>query len=206
MIAKLLQARTEAHAAYLLEEKVIDEAISEMDFATRAMRDSKPETTDGELDPVQLRSMATTVLQAARSSKVLQATDAQLTAYRLSTAVKALLGNKQEITAYEFQSNDIVAMLDSMTVLFKENKKELQAAELKTNSEHLLMIQKLIDEKVAESQQLLTCPHFYIGEEQPATAPKGSWYEITEKDDDVFVNSTLARPQRGCSSSATESL
>merc|ERR1712139_444256 len=102
-IKNLVAARTKAHMAYLLEAKDMDDAISAMQRAIKALKDSKKEMTDAKLDFVQLRSTASTVFRTIRRYSKMHATDAQL------AAVQALLGNKQEPAAYEFQSNDIIA-------------------------------------------------------------------------------------------------
>jgi len=154
-IKNLVATRTKAHTAYLLEAKDMDDAISAMQRAITALKDSKKEMTDAKVDFVQLRSTAATVLQAVRRSSKLQATDAQL------AAVKALLGSKQEPAAYEFQSNDIIATLESMEVQFKENKKELDQTEFDAKSafekEKLNMEneKKFAEKELAETEKLL---------------------------------------------------
>merc|ERR1719160_2001205 len=126
-----------------------------MERAIKALKDSKKEMTDAKTDFVQLRSSATTVLHTVHRSSRMLATDTQL------AAVQALLGNKQEPAAYEFQSNDIIATLEGMLTQFKENKKELDETEFDAKSafekEKLNMEneKKFAEKELAESEKLL---------------------------------------------------
>merc|ERR1719217_1901000 len=111
--------------------------------------------TDAKLDFVQLRAMATTVLQTIERSSFVQPSKAQL------AAVQVLLGGKQSPPTYTYHSNDIIATLEGLLVQFKENKKELDENEFaikaafekeKLNNEKE---KKFAEKEKAETEKLL---------------------------------------------------
>merc|ERR1719375_2172752 len=173
-----------AHSSYLMEAKDMDDAISAMERAIKALKDSKKDMTDAKTDFVQLRSSATTVLHTVHRSSRMLATDTQL------AAVQALLGNKQEPAAYEFQGNDIIATLEGMLTQFKENKKELDGTEFDAKSafekEKLNMEneKKFSEKELAETEKLL-------GQKEDELSDAKSELEEEEKDlkaDEAFLD------------------
>merc|ERR1719450_1122708 len=74
----LVAARAKAHTHYAFEAKDMDDAISAMERAIKALKDSKGGMTDAKTDFVQLRSSATTVLHTVHRSSRMLATDTQL--------------------------------------------------------------------------------------------------------------------------------
>merc|ERR1719506_1539797 len=95
----------------------MDDAISAMERAIKALKDSKSEMTDAKLDFVQLRAMGQMVLLTMQRTSKVRATDSQLAVLQTLT--------RQDPAAYEFHSNDIIATLEGLLTQFKENKKEL---------------------------------------------------------------------------------
>merc|ERR1719182_1161596 len=128
--------------------------------------------TDAKLNLMQLREMATRVLQTIQRSPSLRPSDAQL------AAVQVLLGGRQP--SYSYHSNDIIATLEALVVQFKENKKDLEEAEVaakgsfekeKQNTENE---RKSAEDEKAETEKLLE-----MKEEQLAT-DKGDLLSVTK--------------------------
>jgi hypothetical protein len=110
--------RASQHADYVEEDEKMQAAIKAIKGAIKALKDSKKDIKEngGRVDLVQLRS-------AARSLKGERAVQA-----------KAAIDQLQKPASFEYQSNDIIATLESLKDQFLENKKELDQEEFETNS------------------------------------------------------------------------
>lgn len=110
--------RSAQHADYVEEDEKMQAAIKAIKGAIKALKDSKKSIKDngGRVDLVQLRSFARS-LKASR-------------AVRVNAAIDQL----QKPASFEYQSNDIIATLESLKDQFLENKKELDQEEFETNS------------------------------------------------------------------------
>jgi len=121
-IKQLVTKRAQEHADYLEKVTEVEWCIEALDGAIKALKGSKAAMTDAKLNLVQLRELATRVLQTIQRSSSLRPSDAQL------AAVQVLLGGSQP--SYTYHSNDIIATLEALKVQFKENRKDLDEAEL----------------------------------------------------------------------------
>jgi hypothetical protein len=110
--------RSAQHADYVEEDDKMQAAIKAIKGAIKALKDSKKSIKEGggRVDLVQLRSYARS-LKATR-------------AVRVNAAIDQL----QKPASFEYQSNDIIATLESLKDQFLENKKELDQEEFETNS------------------------------------------------------------------------
>jgi len=149
-IKEAVAVRAKEHAAYLAEAKDMDDAISALEGAIKALQDSKSQLTDAKLDFVQLRALATQVLTTVSRSSSVSPSYAQLNAV---TAL-AKLGGPGEATVYEYQSNDIIATLQGLLVDFKNMKKELDENEFGLRSASEMKTGNLANEmKFAEKEK-----------------------------------------------------
>jgi len=137
-IKDAVAVRAKEHDAYLVEAKDMDGAISALDGAIKALQDSKSQLTDAKLDFVQLRALASRVLET-----VSQASSMQLSA----VAALARLRGPGEATVYEYSSNDIIATLQGLLVDFKTMKKELDEKEFGLRSASEMKTGNLANEK-----------------------------------------------------------
>jgi hypothetical protein len=110
--------RSAQHADYVEEDEKMQAAIKAIKGAIKALKDSKKSIKEGggRVDLVQLRSYA----RALKASH----------AARANSAIDQL----QKPASFEYQSNDIIATLESLKDQFLENKKELDQEEFETNS------------------------------------------------------------------------
>jgi hypothetical protein len=110
--------RAAQHADYVEEDEKMQAAIKAIKGAIKALKDSKKAVKEGggRVDLVQLRSFARS-LKASR-------------AVRANSVIDQL----QKPASFEYQSNDIIATLESLKDQFLENKKELDQEEFDTNS------------------------------------------------------------------------
>jgi len=110
--------RAEQHAEYVEEDDKMQAAIKAIKGAIKALKDSKKAVKEGggRVDLVQLRSFARS-LKASRAAKA-----------------NSVIDQLQKPASFEYQSNDIIATLESLKDQFLENKKELDQEEFETNS------------------------------------------------------------------------
>jgi hypothetical protein len=110
--------RSGQHAEYVEEDDKMQAAIKAIKGAIKALKDSKKGVKEGggRVDLVQLRSVART-LKASHA-----------------TQVNAAIDQLQKPASFQYQSNDIIATLESLKDQFLENKKELDQEEFETNS------------------------------------------------------------------------
>jgi len=103
----------------------MNDAISALERAIQALQDSKTQLTDAKLDFVQLKTLANRILDTVSHSPAMTPWYAQL------NAVTALskLRSPGDATAYEYQSDDIIATLQGLLVEFKNMIKELDEKE-----------------------------------------------------------------------------
>jgi len=171
-IKQLVDQRAREHADYLGKVTEVDWCLEALDGAIKALKGSKAAMTDAKLNLMQLREMATRLLQVVQRSPLLRPSDEQL------AAVQVLLGGRQP--SYTYHSNDIIATLEALVVQFKENKKELDEAEVaakgsfdkeKLNTENE---KESAEDEKAETEKLLE-----MKEERLATA-KGDLLSVTK--------------------------
>jgi hypothetical protein len=110
--------RAEQHAEYVEEDDKMQAAIKAIKGAIKALKDSKKSVKEGggRVDLVQLRSFARS-LKASRAARA-----------------NSVIDQLQKPASFEYQSNDIIATLESLKDQFLENKKELDQEEFETNS------------------------------------------------------------------------
>jgi hypothetical protein len=123
-IAKKTKKREIEHDAYLVKAKDMDEAIAACEAAIAALKDSKKQMKGAKLD----------LLQA--TGGLVKAVAKQPSLAKLPSAVALLskLNKPGEAPKFEYQSNDIIATLETLLAKFKEMKKELDVEEFDINS------------------------------------------------------------------------
>jgi len=118
-IATAQATRDTGHAAYLVVDGNMQAAIDAIVGAIAALQGSKNNIGgDAKLDLLQIQALAMS-LTGEHAAKA-------------TAALKTLDGPH----AFEYQSNDIIAVLDNLKDQFLENKKELDEDEFDTNSAH----------------------------------------------------------------------
>jgi len=111
------ELRAKQHAAYSKTDGEMSSAISAIVRAIKALKDSKKDVKgDAKLDLLQIKALAMTLTGEY--------------AQKATAALSQLDGPH----AYEYQSNDIIAVLENLKDQFLENKKELDEDEFETNS------------------------------------------------------------------------
>jgi len=114
-IAEVLRAKQ--HKKYQGTDADMQDAISAIVGAIKALKDSKKDIKgDAKLDLLQIKALAMS-LTGEHAAKA-----------------NAALSQLGEPHAYEYQSNDIIAVLENLKDQFLENKKELDEDEFDTNS------------------------------------------------------------------------
>jgi len=109
--------RATQHAAYKKTDADMQDAIDAIVGAIKALKDSKKDVKgDSKLDLLQIQALAMS-----------------LTGEHATKAVAAL-SKLNGPHAYEYQSNDIIAVLENLKDQFLQNKKELDEDEFETNS------------------------------------------------------------------------
>jgi len=109
--------RAKGHKAYKATDGNMQDAIDAIVGAIKALKDSKKDIKgDSKLDLLQIKALAMT-----------------LTGEHAAKATAAL-SQLEAPHAYEYQSNDIIAVLENLKDQFLENKKELDEDEFETNS------------------------------------------------------------------------
>jgi len=109
--------RAKQHAEYKKIDARMQDAIDAIVGAIKALKDSKKDIKgDAKLDLLQIKALAMSLTgeHAARATSALEKLDGP--------------------HAYEYQSNDIIAVLENLKDQFLENKKELDEDEFETNS------------------------------------------------------------------------
>jgi predicted nucleic acid-binding Zn-ribbon protein len=119
------EERAEQHEKYLAVDKDMAAAIKGIKGAIKALKDSKNKMKgDADLDLMQLKSLAGQVLRVVHPKALTQKQHTALV--QMSEPGKA--------HAFEYQSNDIIAVLEGLKDQFLENKKELDESEFETNA------------------------------------------------------------------------
>jgi len=135
--------RAKEHEGYLKEAKDMDDAISALERAIQALKDSKSQLTDAKLDLVQMRALATRVLETVSRVPSLSPSYAQVNAVTELSKLQA----PGQATVYEYSSNDIIATLQGLLVEFKNMKKELDENEFALRSASEMKTGNLANEK-----------------------------------------------------------
>jgi len=117
--------RAEQHDKYLATDKDMQAAIKAIKGAIKALKDSKGNMKgDADTDLLQVKALAGQVLKVVHPHLLSQKQHAALV--QISEPGKA--------HAFEYQSNDIIAVLEGLKDEFLQNKKDLDESEFETNS------------------------------------------------------------------------
>jgi len=117
--------RNEQHEKYVATDNDMQAAIKAIKGAIKALKDSKGELKgDADTDFMQIKKLASQVLKVVHPRLLSQKQHAALV--QISEPGKA--------HAFEYQSNDIIAVLEGLKDEFLQNKKELDESEFETNS------------------------------------------------------------------------
>jgi len=117
--------RAEQHEKYLATDADMQAAIKAIKGAIKALKDSKGDLKgDADADFVQIKALAGQVLKVVHPRLLSQKQHAALV--QISEPGKA--------HAFEYQSNDIIAVLEGLKDEFLQNKKELDESEFGTNA------------------------------------------------------------------------
>jgi len=117
--------RNEQHEKYVATDNDMQAAIKAIKGAIKALKDSKGELKgDADTDFMQIKKLAGQVLKVVHPRLLSQKQHAALV--QISEPGKA--------HAFEYQSNDIIAVLEGLKDEFLQNKKELDESEFETNS------------------------------------------------------------------------
>jgi len=119
------ELRAEQHEKYLGVDKDMQAAIKAIKGAIKALKDSKGKMKgDADLDLVQVKALAGQVLRVVHPKLLTQ---------KQHTALMQMQ-EPGKAHAFEYQSNDIIAVLEGLKDQFLENKKELDESEFETNA------------------------------------------------------------------------
>jgi outer membrane murein-binding lipoprotein Lpp len=117
--------RAEQHDKYLATDKDMQAAIKAIKGAIKALKDSKGNLKgDADTDLLQVKALAGQVLKVVHPRLLSQKQHAALV--QISEPGKA--------HAFEYQSNDIIAVLEGLKDEFLQNKKDLDESEFETNA------------------------------------------------------------------------
>jgi len=117
--------RADQHEKYLSTDADMQAAIKAIKGAIKALKDSKGDLKgDADADFVQIKALAGQVLKVVHPRLLSQKQHAALV--QISEPGKA--------HAFEYQSNDIIAVLEGLKDEFLQNKKELDESEFGTNA------------------------------------------------------------------------
>jgi len=119
------EEREDQHDKYLATDKDMQAAIKAIKGAIKALKDSKGDLKgDADTDLLQIKALAGQVLKVIHPRLLSQKQHAALV--QISEPGKA--------HAFEYQSNDIIAVLEGLKDEFLQNKKDLDESEFETNS------------------------------------------------------------------------
>jgi len=120
--------RNEQHEKYLSTDADMQAAIKAIKGAIKALKDSKGNLKgDADLDLMQIKALAGQVLSVVHPKLM------SVTQRKVVTAL-AQTTEPGKAHAFEYQSNDIIAVLEGLKDEFLQNKKELDESEFETNS------------------------------------------------------------------------
>jgi len=148
------ETRNEQHEKYVATDNDMQAAIKAIKGAIKALKDSKGELKgDADLDLVQVKALAGQVLRVVHPRLITEQQRHVLSALQVGEPGKA--------HAFEYQSNDIIAVLEGLKDEFLQNKKELDESEFETNSAFerkrlgLQNEEKFADKDKSEKEQIL---------------------------------------------------
>merc|ERR1719276_789067 len=119
------ETRNEQHEKYVATDNDMQAAIKAIKGAIKALKDSKGEMKgDADTDLLQVKALAGQVLKVVHPRLLSQKQHAALV--QISEPGKA--------HAFEYQSNDIIAVLEGLKDEFLQNKKDLDESEFGTNA------------------------------------------------------------------------
>jgi len=141
------ELRNEQHDKYLATDADMQAAIKAIKGAIKALKDSKGELKgDADLDLMQVKAIKDKLMSVEQRHVV--------------TAL-AQVNEPGKAHAFEYQSNDIIAVLEGLKDEFLQNKKELDESEFETNSAFerkrlgLQNEEKFADKDKSEKEQIL---------------------------------------------------
>jgi len=135
-------ARAAAHATFLTKQKNADTAISAVERAIAAMKESKSELTG----KVELNADSLAQVRAVAALAVATGAGAELPAQAL-VQLRSLQGQPGTAYSYKYHSNDIIGTLETVLDIFKKNKAGLEADEFNARSAHELKVQDWSNQK-----------------------------------------------------------
>jgi predicted nucleic acid-binding Zn-ribbon protein len=143
------EKREKEHEVYLGKAKDMEEAIEACEAAIEALRNSKAKVKEGG-GKVDLAQVAKKVVSAISEKPV----------FAQAKGVVALLSKIEAAPVFEYQSNDIIATLESLSDTFKSMKKDLGNEEFDINSAFesdklgLTNERKFAEKEKAEKEQI----------------------------------------------------
>jgi len=120
------ELRASQHESYLSADGDMQAAIKALKGAIKALKDSKGSMT-GDAD-VDLAQIGSSVLRVVHTNSRVVPSEKQMNTLRF-------MSKKEPGHAFEFQSNDILSVLENLKDEFLANKKELDEEEFQTNSD-----------------------------------------------------------------------
>jgi len=117
----MVGARSKQHNAYLKAAKDTEEAVAALEGGIRALKLSKQQMADTGLDLAQVSATVGPEVIALLEESA-------------SFSNTLAVSNSQQPNRYEYQSDNIIAMLQSLLKDFKEDKSEIDATEFHTRS------------------------------------------------------------------------
>jgi uncharacterized small protein (DUF1192 family) len=125
-IKKKTETREAEHEVYLGKAKDMNEAISACEAAIAALKDSKKAMKGAKLDFAQIKKATSGLAAALVGQPSLSATSG-------ASALLEKIGDKAA-PKFEYQSNDIIAVLEDLLATFKKMKKDLDVEEFDINA------------------------------------------------------------------------
>jgi predicted nucleic acid-binding Zn-ribbon protein len=124
-IKEITEKREKEHAAYLVKAEDMNEAITACESAIAALKDSKKQMKGAKLS---------SLLQATGGLVKAVSKNPSLANVPGAMALLSKLNAPGEATRYQYQSNDIIATLETLLAKFKDMKKELDVEEFEINA------------------------------------------------------------------------
>eukprot|EP00933_Yihiella_yeosuensis_P017511 TRINITY_DN145_c0_g4_i1.p1 TRINITY_DN145_c0_g4~~TRINITY_DN145_c0_g4_i1.p1 ORF type:complete len:671 (-),score=249.53 TRINITY_DN145_c0_g4_i1:104-2116(-) len=142
--------RAKENEAYEAEAKDIDNAIAAMYKATVELEQSKGNLKGNVKALPQLSSVASQVLDTMSHVSISKFSEAQVKMLNEITTSKPEVGKAAD---YKYKSGDVVQMLKDLRMTFKQNRQELDMAEMQAKNSHDLKVQGLANEKQLKTQE-----------------------------------------------------
>eukprot|EP00933_Yihiella_yeosuensis_P017507 TRINITY_DN145_c0_g2_i1.p1 TRINITY_DN145_c0_g2~~TRINITY_DN145_c0_g2_i1.p1 ORF type:complete len:666 (-),score=250.98 TRINITY_DN145_c0_g2_i1:104-2101(-) len=147
-IKEATATRAKEKEAYDAEAKDMDQAIAAMYKAIVELENAKGNLKGNVKALPQLSSVASQVLDTMERVELIKLSEDQ--AKMLSEMVKPVVGKAAD---YHYKSGDIVQMLKNLRMTFKENRQQLDMAEMESKNQFDLKVQGLKNERQLKSQE-----------------------------------------------------